>query len=198
MRVALDADQVVFDGAIANGECAYVDADALPLEGVAEVTPLVVSGASESDVAATVAVRRRARAAAAAVGAVDGEVEVVGRGAVASALRSLLAGRVDRSSAPVAVIDLTGDPQELISATRRLADLGTLVLAGDSRGCPVALDLYPDLHLRGLRLVGVSDDEPVEHGDAAWDSVPVPAPADAVLGCPVPLGHVWYRVSTHH
>ncbi len=200
MRVAVDADHVVFDGALAKGELAYVDADTLPAAGESEVAPLVMlSGAPEPDVAAGDAVRRRARAAAAALGALDGRVEVVGRGAVAHVLRGLLAWRVDTGSRPAGVVDVTGDPAEIVSATQRLADLGTLVLAGDSRDRRVALDLYPDVHLRGLRIVGVADDEgdeDVGDGGSRWEGGPAPAVTEAVLGRPAPAGRPWYRVTT--
>jgi threonine dehydrogenase-like Zn-dependent dehydrogenase len=54
------------------------------------------------------------------------------------------------------IVDTTGDPDAIADATRSLADLGTLVLAGETHGGTLAIDLYPDVHVRGLRMVGVA------------------------------------------
>src|SRR5918994_2651933 len=86
-----------------------------------------------------------------------GPVEVLGEGPLARALRARLklrAGGVGRR--PVAVIETTGDVRAVQDALRRVADLGTVVLAGQPPPDPVALDLYADLHVRGLTLVGTS------------------------------------------
>jgi threonine dehydrogenase-like Zn-dependent dehydrogenase len=88
----------------------------------------------------------------------DGDVDVTGEGELATALRSRLATRLAREAerAPAAVIDTTGDPTAIAAALARLDDLGTLVLAGPAAPQPGALDLYADLHVRGLTVVGIA------------------------------------------
>jgi threonine dehydrogenase-like Zn-dependent dehydrogenase len=95
-----------------------------------------------------------ARRAADAVPAGAGPVEVLGDGPLAALVRGLVGD--DRAGRrPAAIVDTTGDPAELEGALRRLDDLGTLVLAGPPPPEPLALDLYGDLHVRGLTIVGV-------------------------------------------
>ena len=87
----------------------------------------------------------------------DGPVEVTGEGDLAATLRARLGPR--NAAAPErvpAVIDTTGEPAAVATALARLADLGTLVLAGPPPAAPVALDLYADVHVRGLTIVGVA------------------------------------------
>ncbi|HEV2787171.1 MAG TPA: hypothetical protein VGV67_12315 [Solirubrobacteraceae bacterium] len=96
-------------------------------------------------------------AAVAALPAGDGRVEVTGDGELAAALRSRLGSRAARGpDAPQAAIDTTGDVATIADTLARLADLGTLVLAGPPPAAPVALDLYADVHVRGLTIVGVA------------------------------------------
>ena len=83
-------------------------------------------------------------------------VEVLGDGPLAELLRRSL-GTDDASRRPAVVVDTTGDAAELARALRRLDDLGTLVLAGPPPSEPLALDLYGDLHVRGLTVVGVHE-----------------------------------------
>jgi threonine dehydrogenase-like Zn-dependent dehydrogenase len=85
-----------------------------------------------------------------------GSVEVLGDGPLAKALRARLKLRAGGGRRPVAVIETTGDVRAVQDALRRVADLGTVVLAGPPPPDPVALDLYADLHVRGLTLVGTS------------------------------------------
>jgi threonine dehydrogenase-like Zn-dependent dehydrogenase len=57
---------------------------------------------------------------------------------------------------PQAVVDATGDPAVIVDATRRVVDLGTVVLVGEALGRTVEMNFYPDVHVRGLTLVGVA------------------------------------------
>lgn len=88
----------------------------------------------------------------------DGHIDVTGDGELAATLRSRLAARAARDAdvAPAAVIETTGAPAAIAAALARLDDLGTLVLAGPPAPEPVALDLYADLHVRGLTVVGIA------------------------------------------
>ena len=78
-------------------------------------------------------------------------LEVTGDGIVAGLVRAAVASR-DAEDAPDVVVDTTGDPTVVADATRRLRSLGLLVLAGESFGRSMDLDLYPDVHVRGLRI----------------------------------------------
>lgn len=98
----------------------------------------------------------------AALDGVDGLVDVVGEGRLADHVRRLLAGRLQPPGAdgrPAAVVETTGSTDELARALERVGTLGTIVLAGPAATAPVALDLYTDLHVRGLVVVGVPGEE---------------------------------------
>lgn len=141
--------------------------------------------------------------AMAAAGELEGlpahRIEVIGTGFIAGALRRLCGAAarppMDR---PAAVVDTTGDPERLRDAIRRLDDLGTLILAGVQGEQGFELDLYPDIHLRGLRIVGV----PPARVDASAPAVPDDAiayleaepPAPIRAGEPLPSA-AWYRLN---
>jgi threonine dehydrogenase-like Zn-dependent dehydrogenase len=96
--------------------------------------------------------------AEAAVGALAPDatpVEVVGETSLGEAVRARLGHRAAGAGRPAAVIETTGNRDEIEAALRRVDDLGTVVLAGPPPPGPVPLDLYADLHVRGLTLVGV-------------------------------------------
>lgn len=112
-----------------------------------------VEGTPTIDVAGRV-LTAIARRALSAVSTVTGSVEVIGDGAVAALVRGGVRARED-SGPPAAVIDCVGDVGAIEDALRRLDDLGTLVVAGVSTPDSLTIDLYPDLHVRSLRLVGV-------------------------------------------
>ena len=97
-----------------------------------------------------------ARRVANAIPAGAGPVEVLGDGPLAELLRHTL-GSDDASRRPSVVVDTTGDAAELERALRRVDDLGIVVLAGPPPSEPLALDLYGDLHVRGLTVVGVAE-----------------------------------------
>lgn len=194
MRVAVTGGESVFSGPLDEAEVAYVDADAIPSQGEAEVAAVVLTQTADADADAARYVRARARSAAAALGEIGGPIEVMGSGAVAHVVRRLLRGRDGGGSAPAGIVELTGDPDAIVDATRRLADLGTLVLAGDPCGRSLTLELYPDVHLRGLRLVGVPDVDPGSVDSDADADDAVPDLGDARLGRPAPAGSAWYRV----
>ena len=155
------------------------------------------------DTAAALALLAVARDAAAAVAGLPlGSVKVTGSGLIAHLVRVLVGDGAARSAErPRAVVDVTGDPAVIVDATRRIADLGTVVLVGEALGRTADINLYADVHVRGLTLVGVSS--PLQRGkfpkaqadddyllEACRASL-VPASSDWVL---VP-GAAWYRVS---
>lgn len=98
-----------------------------------------------------------AAAAVAAIGPAPVLVDVVGSGRLGSEIRRLLGARLwatTSSEPPDAVIETTGETAAAVLALERVAPLGIVVLAGPS-GATGSLDLYTDLHVRGLVLVGV-------------------------------------------
>jgi hypothetical protein len=144
---------------------AYVDADWIGREG--EVPALLVSDgrlvASWDDTlqvvsttpleAAGRALRAVAEAAASAAGAASATVN--GAGLVARWTRELLDASASGDSAPEVVIETRSTPEALLESTRRVADLGTVVLAGVPGGS-FGFDLYGDVHVRGLRVVSLA------------------------------------------
>jgi hypothetical protein len=204
------------------GSVAYIDRDWLPSTS-AEVPALIAADGAlawcdgpavqvedgvDSDTAAILAFLAVSRAAVAAVEHADPvSVEVTGSGLIAHQVRALLgngspesseSARLDR---PIAVVDGTGDVSVIVDATERLTNLGTLVLVGESRGHELEMNLYPDVHVRGLTLVGIPpplQESPLhaltEAGDplvASSRRLLVTAPSAASL----PPEAAWYRVS---
>lgn len=86
----------------------------------------------------------------------EGAVEVTGASELAGRLRGRLADRpVAAGRPPAAIVETTGEPDAIRGALERVDDLGTVVLAGPIAEDTVALDLYADLHVRGLTVIGV-------------------------------------------
>ena len=86
----------------------------------------------------------------------EGAVEVTGDSELARELRERLASRSpQRGLPPDAIVETTGEPDVVRAALERVDDLGTVVLAGPVADAAVSLDLYADLHVRGLTVVGV-------------------------------------------
>ena len=204
---------------VASGEVAYVDADALPASP-GPVPALSVSAegllawrdgprvqAAEPgnpDALAALAFLAVAREAAAPIAVLPpGSVEVRGGGLVAHYVTALVGTAHERSAEPPqAIVDVTGDPGEILDATRRVADLGTVVLAGEALGRQAEINLYPDVHVRGLTLVGVA---PPLHGGrlgSAQSEAETPLVESSreflvtvTPGSPLPPGSRWYRLS---
>jgi hypothetical protein len=131
-----------------GGDRLYLDADAVGADGIGVVFR------APSDLAAAVHLVDRARRAAAHVptGLVRGAV--IGQGMLSELVRQLVRP-VPAGVPPEVIIDVTGDPALLTEATERLPPLGTLVLACETSEVGWDIDLYPDVHARGLVLVGV-------------------------------------------
>ena len=87
-------------------------------------------------------------------GGIGGPAAVNGRGLVAR-FTGILIGIEESSDRPAVIVDTIGSgAMRSPTATRRVADLGAVVLAAPTEPS-VSLDLYPDVHLRGLTLVGI-------------------------------------------
>ena len=137
-----------------------------------------------------------AHEAAAAAGRLR-PVEVLGSGITAAFIAAILGsspGRQQASVQPRAIVETTGDPETIADATQRLADLGTLVLAGDAFGDSVRLNLYPDVHSRGLVIAGIRPplaSQNCEGSPALEAAAPVPVRS----GEPLDLDAPWYRLA---
>lgn len=129
----------------------------------------------------------------------NGGIEVTGDGPLATRIRAALGAQATSgrsvsdgqpASIPACIVETTGLSEVIGQALTRLADLGLLVLVGPP--CALALNLYPDVHVRGLRLVGVAgvgQDRSVEltlertqRRRARRISATVPATLPSVLG----------------
>lgn len=200
----------IFAGELAEGSSAYVDADWLdpvasgPVPALITTSRSVVRSWDEEAVllegktppaAVVEALLRVARAAAAAVGS-SRHTSVVGTGFVARQTRELLGvdGAQEGSSVDV-IVETRGDPGSLVESTSRVADLGTVVLAGVPAAHSFPFDLYPDVHVRGLRVVAVP--LPFDLSDhVTGDSLRKRAdePTHVRLGEAIPAAS-WYRVT---
>jgi threonine dehydrogenase-like Zn-dependent dehydrogenase len=216
---------VVLAPALPEGAVAYVDRDWLSAssdEAPSLVAtpdgalawcggpPVRIPRDLDHDMAAALVLLAVAHEAAAAVEGVPGEsIEVTGSGLIARQVRALVGDHsaADRRSTPIeqpkAIVETTGDPSVILDATQRAANLGTVVLLGESLGRTAEMNLYPDVHVRGLTLVGVAP--PLEHADASLAQTDADDPliassrealVGAIAGTPLPPDATWYRVST--
>jgi hypothetical protein len=98
-------------------------------------------------------------AAVAVEGVPSASVAVTGRGLIAQHVREMVGCPAAASGAerPAAIVETTGDPGVIVEATRTLNDQGTLVLVGETLGRQLDMNLYPDVHRRGLTLIGVGN-----------------------------------------
>ena len=213
---------VELDGAIGltvdlpAGAVAFVDADWLTSEPGRVVPAIVVEGGTarfaegdpvpvENGVGPNQAAGRAlGRVAEEAAAAAEGlrPVEVWGTGAVAAAAAALLGvatglpgGDPAPDARPRAIVETTGNPAAIAEATQRLADLGTLVLVGEPLGRPLPLNLYPDVHSRGLVLVGVRPPLAAPGSDAKKPAPELPTPAPTRPGSPLQEGARWFRLA---
>lgn len=92
-------------------------------------------------------------------------IEVLGQNSLGNELRRRLGAgaprsprraRLHRHAAPLAVVETTGTAAAVTSALTRVATGGTVVLAGERVSPKLPVNLYPDVHVRGVRMIGVS------------------------------------------
>jgi hypothetical protein len=222
IRAEVTENGVRLVGALPADSVAYVDHDWLPRSSASvpwiavspdgelawcNGPPVRVPSSVEPDTAAALCLLAVAREAAAAVeDLLPGSVEVTGSGLIARQIRILIGDAAAPgvgSSAPVgcpgAIVDTTGDPAVIVSATRRLADLGTLVLAGETLGRRTEMNIYSDVHARGLTLVGVApplhDGKAFTNGDNSLGESCRESPVRVSSGALLPAGATWYRIS---
>jgi hypothetical protein len=92
----------------------------------------------------------------------EAPVEVVGHGALAEAVRERLDPPGSGSEPPCTIVDTTGELAEFEDVLARVDDLGTVVLAGPAVTSDSSVDLYADLHVRGLAIVAIAPTRAME------------------------------------
>ena len=120
-------------------------------------------------------------------------LQVTGRGVTAEQVRQRvgISSQTPSTSSPLAVVEMTGEPAELRKATESVADGGLVVLGGESDP-PMELNLYTDVHRRGLHVLGAPRlGATPERGSDGSD---LPEPVSVRAGEQVPSG-LWYRVT---
>lgn len=111
-------------------------------------------------------------------------VEVLGGGAVAAAVRTLTGSKpLTENERPQCLIVVGGGADAIVAATERVPDAGLVVLAVERLGEPIEINLYRDIHRRGLRVIGVPGPTATAASAAGVD---LPAPAPARAGEPLP------------
>ena len=177
IRVDRNESGLVLVGNPPTGSFAYFDRDWLPAPGQPLPSLLVLAGmlswcgeppikapgSLEPDTAAALVLLAVAQEAATAVEDLAPEsVEVRGSGLIARRVRALVRNDATAASQsfstpemPRAIVETTGDPAAILDATRRVANLGVVVLVGETLDS-VQMNLYSDVHVRGLTLLGVS------------------------------------------
>ena len=222
IRVEADEHGVVLRGDLPRGSFAYLDRDWLPTSPQSAPalvvrpdgaiawcggSPIAAARRADPDTTAALVILAVAHEAAAAVEDLPpNAIEVSGTGLIARRVRSLVGERAAdprerpaTSQRPRAIVEATGDPAAILESTRRVADLGKIVLVGESLGRRVQMNLYPDVHLRGLTLIGVSP--PLQNAETALDETSLD---DRVIrwcreclvraqsGVSLPLDAAWY------
>jgi threonine dehydrogenase-like Zn-dependent dehydrogenase len=81
-----------------------------------------------------------------------GRVAVEGTGVEAEAARQALGELVHGADPPRAIVVASGGVDAIETALQRVADGGAVIVVGPTPD-QAPLDLYGDLHMRGLRLV---------------------------------------------
>lgn len=209
IEVSSVGGQTRIHGDLEGGASAYLDADWIASGGGPVAALVVAEGAisfgagpasalpagMDATAAAGAALLAVAREAVAALADVPGaRVAVTGAGLVADRVRAAVgAGLPDGLPAPgeaAAIVETSGDPATIRAASERLATLGILVLAGESGGQRVPIDVYADVYLRGLRIVGVAPALTAPLGGPEPD---LPEPVSVALGEVLPAA-TWYRV----
>jgi hypothetical protein len=190
-----DGDLTI-EGDLTDGQVAVLDREWAP-PGRSSAIPVVMLDAADGD-ATDRGSAALAEIAGAAVAAATGDtVAVMGAGFVAFEARRLLSvqGRLasdDAKLPPAAVIDTTGDPSVVKEATERVRTMGTVVLVGEPLERPYDLDLHPDIHVRGLRLLGVARPQPAS--ESSYDEDPRVGLQQLVVGDRLDASALWYCV----
>ena len=146
-------DELLLEGTLDGEGEVFADADWI----VPGLEARVLSGGRLTRDDASALLHDLARACVHAT-ATSPEVAVAGCGIVAAETRRLLGNRLAPSptGAPAAIVT-SAEPDALSATLAAVADLATVVVAAEPAAGTVSLDLYPHVHRRGLRLLGVGE-----------------------------------------
>jgi hypothetical protein len=184
------------EGDLPEGQVAVLDREWAP-PGRSSAIPVVMLDADDGDATERGAAALAEIARAAVAAATEDTVAVTGSGFVTLEARRLLReqGRLvpdDAESPPAAVIETTGEPSVVREATERVRTMGTVALAGEPLARAYDLDLYPDVHLRGLRLVGVA--RPQRTSEMSYEGDPRLGLQEVAVGDRLDASARWYCV----
>lgn len=110
-------------------------------------------------------------------------VLVTGDGLVGETVRASVTATCTGEGDFDAIVETTGDEAVIRGALEELPPFGLLVLTAPS-STPLTLNLYPDVHRRGLKIAGVA---PPIVGDPAW--TPSKKLVAAAAAAPPPSSH---------
>ena len=171
---------------------AFIDSDALAT-GRARLDALVIANPSarEATSAALGAAEMVAREVAALAMAHDLRIKTIGNGIVATLVEELVGsgGRTEGLAVT------SSDPAMIRRALEIAPDLGFVIVAASF--CePVGLDVYGDIHRRGLTVRGV---KPFARREACVGPVrPDLEPLQVSVGEVFNPGALWYRLASRH
>ena len=125
----------------------------------------------------------------------DAAPYVIGDGLLASRIRGRTSTDDNTGVPPAMVVETTGSTAGTARACSIVADLGTVLFAVTPLDGTTPYDLYPDVHRRGLALIGVPDP------DGASDDGHAPpgafsAPTEIRSGEAGPLSSRWFVART--
>jgi hypothetical protein len=210
ITLVVEGGRKLFHGDLEPGGEAYIDADWL-VDRTERTVPLVLARggsltrswdgatfdypASNAQAGVAGAFWLVAEAAALRAGAAE-RPAVEGGGVVAALARHLLglSGSADTGGADL-IIEPRSDRASLEESTGRVDDLGTVVLAGVADAA-FRFDLYPDVHVRGLRLIALP--LPLDLQPAAGFEPSLPPAIELAtvrVDEPIPDGASWYRIT---
>ena len=134
-----------------------------------------------------------------------GRVAVGGQGIVAELVRRLLPSDRYGSDGPLAaLVDTTGEAPTVEQGVEQVCDLGVVVLAAGPHGAEPVVDVYRDIHRRGLTIVGLADPPSLTttpDGPQALDALVIdlldpPHLVTVQAGQLAPPTGRWYRVTS--
>jgi threonine dehydrogenase-like Zn-dependent dehydrogenase len=152
-------------------------------------------GSSDRDRVVWTMIDTLAAAVAEEAGQRSAVARVLGGGLLASRIRARITMNDDVTEPAEVVIETTGSAAGTTRACSVAADLGTVLLAVTPLEGTLSYDLYPDVHRRGLNLVGVPDPAgDSHHGQGSMDAFS--PPSQIASGEPSPPTSQWFVART--
>jgi hypothetical protein len=181
----------LLDG-LSSGTAVYIDRDWVHGDGPMNVSSAIfvhgkevrspsgamrLVGSSDRDRVVWTMIDTLAEAVAAEAGQRRAAARVLGGGLLASRIRARIKTSDEVTEPAEVVIETTGSAAGTTRACSMVADLGTVLLAVTPLEGTLPYDLYPDVHRRGLNLVGVPDPAgDSDYEDVSTDDFSPPSP----------------------